>query len=331
MARFAFNFIAALILVLTATANADSQPPKFECSRDEIGASGEAPLSVKICFGLGEHSWASRVVSFREGSPVPCGARDQAIEVLGKRDNRYAWLGNGGNLSLEFKPDILGDHAGPDLWIFEGGQNKEAVRAELRTRADTDWILFGETTGGRTAIDLAKNPKTSERTFSQVRLTDLSGNEPPSDCVPREKWDRPGADIDAVGASICAIQFDPGQLALFAVDEFILSDSAKRRLHPVVELLQATTSVNVRVLGFADADGSEEYNRALSGRRANSVRQYLEAALASTGPAHLTINTDAYGEVGSESDTADWKARNRRVEIEVSPAGPNACLDAIGN
>jgi OOP family OmpA-OmpF porin len=71
---------------------------------------------------------------------------------------------------------------------------------------------------------------------------------------------------------------------------------------------------NVRVTGHTDLAGSEEYNYALSVRRAENIR----AMLADGGIPANVIVTNAAGETRPLRPTADGvrEARNRRVEIE---------------
>lgn len=312
-------------LTLTPATAQTAKEPRFECYDDTVGSSDETALRAVVCFGLGNRSWADRLVSFTPGMPVRCGAEERAIEALGKKDRARAWLGNGGILTLAFDDNQIADTPGPDLWIFEEGARKEPVEVSLSADGKV-WVHFGQTSGGRTAIDLAVNPETRGRIFSELRLTDLAQKVPSAACIPRESRDFPGADVNAVGADICSITFGPGQLALFAVNQSDLTEEARTRLRPIVELLQNTESVRVTVEGFADADGSAEHNAKLSKARAQSVKAFLEETMAGQlEPSRIAVETAGRGELGEETDSADDKAADRKVEIEILPAGENAC------
>jgi outer membrane protein OmpA-like peptidoglycan-associated protein len=70
-------------------------------------------------------------------------------------------------------------------------------------------------------------------------------------------------------------------------------------------------------MGHTDSTGSDDYNLRLSQRRADSVANYLVLR----GVTRARIETIGYGEsypVASNA-TADGRARNRRVEIKITP------------
>lgn len=77
--------------------------------------------------------------------------------------------------------------------------------------------------------------------------------------------------------------------------------------------LNTNRSASVRVEGHADERGSREYNIGLGERRANSVRDFLQAE----GVSDSQINTISYGEERPASlghDEISW-AENRRAVL----------------
>ncbi|MEZ5478056.1 MAG: OmpA family protein [Thiolinea sp.] len=69
--------------------------------------------------------------------------------------------------------------------------------------------------------------------------------------------------------------------------------------------------------GHTDSDGSEAYNQTLSQQRADAVRTYLQ----NKGiPAEL-MTTRGFGESQpvASNNTAEGKARNRRISFEIQP------------
>lgn len=62
---------------------------------------------------------------------------------------------------------------------------------------------------------------------------------------------------------------------MFAFDEATLTPAAKRKLDEIVSKAQSTPRTVVEVAGFADPRGSQDYNFALSRRRAEAVQRYL--------------------------------------------------------
>jgi OOP family OmpA-OmpF porin len=65
--------------------------------------------------------------------------------------------------------------------------------------------------------------------------------------------------------------------ALFAFDKSALNADGKKMLDEVARQLKSSEMEHVHVIGNADRLGSDEYNMALSLRRADAVRDYLVA------------------------------------------------------
>ena len=83
----------------------------------------------------------------------------------------------------------------------------------------------------------------------------------------------------------------------------------------VVALMNQEPDLTVRVEGHTDSQGSDAYNQGLSERRAMSVKDVLVR----DGVAASRISTIGYGKSRpvASNDTAEGRARNRRVEIKV--------------
>lgn len=101
----------------------------------------------------------------------------------------------------------------------------------------------------------------------------------------------------------------------FDFDKAVLKPEGKAQLD---ELLTKLSSVKWDVLvavGHTDSRGSDEYNQALSQRRAEAVKAYL----VTKGLNQQQVKTDGKGESMPVADnsTAAGRAKNRRVEIEV--------------
>ncbi|HRC33133.1 MAG TPA: OmpA family protein [Bacteroidia bacterium] len=95
-----------------------------------------------------------------------------------------------------------------------------------------------------------------------------------------------------------------------------LSDKEKLKLKDFISTTNSTMAyLEFVITGFADADGSTEYNRALSERRAIEVRNYFIA----NGIDDKIINYKYHGEQQPISTNADenGKSKNRRVEIAL--------------
>jgi outer membrane protein OmpA-like peptidoglycan-associated protein len=100
---------------------------------------------------------------------------------------------------------------------------------------------------------------------------------------------------------------------LFEFDSSALTAGAKDTLQQAVTMLKANPTANVEIQGHTDSKGSDQYNQALSERRANSVKAFL----VSQGIAAGRITTIGFGEArpAATNDTAAGRAINRRVVI----------------
>jgi outer membrane protein OmpA-like peptidoglycan-associated protein len=104
---------------------------------------------------------------------------------------------------------------------------------------------------------------------------------------------------------------------LFRSNESTLMPGAETRLDQVIAAF-ATNERNVMVEGYADSQGSEAYNLALSQRRADTVRIYL----VQHGYPAARVLARGMGEQRPIADnaTAEGRANNRRVEIVLAKA-----------
>ena len=102
---------------------------------------------------------------------------------------------------------------------------------------------------------------------------------------------------------------------LFDFDKSVLKPEGKKSLD---ELVNKIRNINLEVIiavGHTDYIGSDDYNMKLGMRRANAVKAYLIAK----GIEGKRVFTDSKGERQpiASNHTAQGRAKNRRVEIEV--------------
>ena len=103
--------------------------------------------------------------------------------------------------------------------------------------------------------------------------------------------------------------------AFFDFDKSVLKPEAKEKLD---DLVSKTKEINLEVIiavGHTDSVGSDAYNDKLSVRRAESIKAYLT----SKGLEANRVYTEGKGKKQPVADnkTAEGRAKNRRVEIEV--------------
>jgi len=105
------------------------------------------------------------------------------------------------------------------------------------------------------------------------------------------------------------------ELIHFDFDQFTLSSEARDALAANANVLKGNQGLRVRIAGYCDNRGSDEYNLALGERRAKAARDYM----VSLGVAPDRLETVSYGEempLDPASTPAAW-AKNRRDEFKV--------------
>ncbi|WP_027965675.1 OmpA family protein [Halomonas halocynthiae] len=103
----------------------------------------------------------------------------------------------------------------------------------------------------------------------------------------------------------------------FGFDSSNLTSTAKSALNDVSSVLIQYPDTRVNIAGHTDSTGDAGYNQGLSERRARSVGNYLMQ----TGVSGNRLNMMGYGENQpiASNDTENGRAKNRRVEITLSP------------
>lgn len=116
--------------------------------------------------------------------------------------------------------------------------------------------------------------------------------------------------VPSIEANSLLITLDSG--ILFDVDKYDVRPEAERALASLATVLKEADVKAFEIDGHTDSDASDEYNQALSEKRANAVKDFL----ASQGlTSEITII--GYGESRpvASNDTPEGKQKNRRVEI----------------
>jgi peptidoglycan-associated lipoprotein len=135
----------------------------------------------------------------------------------------------------------------------------------------------------------------------------------------------PGAGGFGAGAasdptSVAYFQQTVGDRVLFAVDQSTLSPEAEVVLAGQARWLMANPGYTALIEGHADEQGTREYNLALGGRRANSVRDYLVRQ----GVAANRLQTISYGKerpIQVCSTEACYSQNRRSVTVLAAGAG----------
>lgn len=124
----------------------------------------------------------------------------------------------------------------------------------------------------------------------------------------------PGAEVERVGEGIKVTL--PESIVNFAFDSSELTETAKTNLDKLSEVLINNPDTNINVYGHTDSKGTDDYNLALSGRRAAAVKAYL----VSKGVAASRLYTMGVGEKEpvASNDSDAGRAQNRRVEFAIT-------------
>lgn len=103
--------------------------------------------------------------------------------------------------------------------------------------------------------------------------------------------------------------------ALFDFDKAVLKPEGKAKLDDLVAKVKDITLEVIIATGHTDSVGTEAYNQKLSVKRAEAVKTYLTGK----GIEANRVYTEGKGETAPVADnkTAEGRAKNRRVEIEV--------------
>jgi outer membrane protein OmpA-like peptidoglycan-associated protein len=103
----------------------------------------------------------------------------------------------------------------------------------------------------------------------------------------------------------------------FKVGRYELSPEAKSMLDEIASQAKNERGYVIEVMGFASADGGENYNRQLSQKRADAVVRYL--AENHMIPLRRIITPFGYGEAQPVADnsTREGREQNRRVEVKL--------------
>ncbi|WP_428225626.1 OmpA family protein [Flavobacterium sp.] len=124
----------------------------------------------------------------------------------------------------------------------------------------------------------------------------------------------PGAQVERVGEGI---KLTLGENSVnFDFNKATLTPKAKANLDKLVPVFKEYADTDIKIYGYTDDKGADEYNLKLSENRSNAVKNYL----ASKGLNASRFVTVGMGEadplVSNDSDAG--RAQNRRVEFAIT-------------
>lgn len=185
------------------------------------------------------------------------------------------------------------------MFIYGGCAKQQTVKADQPVAPSAT-----------TAATSATTQPAAKAAAVQPAATPLPATNITSDSIPPQSRQSVAGKAQA-GAS----QADALETIYFDFDSSLLSDTARATLAANLEKLKAKPGAALRIEGYTDERGSDDYNLALSERRALSAKKYLQALGFPAGK----LSVLGYGEekpaVKGEGEEI-W-AKNRRDEFVI--------------
>ncbi len=144
---------------------------------------------------------------------------------------------------------------------------------------------------------------------------DPAGCQCDKDLIPKEVCEPPAPPAPVAAPKPTGEKITVAADALFDFDKAALRPEGKAKLDELVSKANAIKLEVILVVGHTDRIGSAKFNQGLSERRAAAVKSYL----VSKGIEANRVYTEGKGEKQPVADnrTAQGRAKNRRVEVEV--------------
>ncbi len=123
----------------------------------------------------------------------------------------------------------------------------------------------------------------------------------------------PTAEVERVGEGI---KLTLGENAIrFAVNKSSLTTTSKANLNKLIGVFQEYKETNIIIYGYTDSTGRAEYNKTLSEKRANSVKDFFIGK--GLNPNRFQIKGLGIENPIASNDTAEGRSKNRRVEFAI--------------
>lgn len=130
----------------------------------------------------------------------------------------------------------------------------------------------------------------------------------------RQSMQGTGVEVQRQGDQIKLIM--PGNIT-FATDSSEIVSNFYAPLNNLASSFKQFNQNSIEIVGFTDSTGSRQYNMDLSQRRAQSVATYLTAQ--GVDGTRLSIRGAGPDQPIASNATADGRAQNRRVEVNLRP------------
>jgi outer membrane protein OmpA-like peptidoglycan-associated protein len=240
--------------------------------------------------------------------------------------DRFAWFGI--LYTGRFFVDVPGEYGwqlqsddGSRLWIdgkevidYDGVHGFGAAQGKIELTKGPHDVRLWYFQGPPTEIGLVLKVKPPNEAPKVFNLADFAG--PMAEALKTLKAE---ATPDGI-----RIRLDAA--LLFDTAKWDLKPAAAQAIKNLSQVIAAYPAALIRVVGFTDAVGGDDYNLDLSRSRATSVK---DALVALNPPAGVTFETEGLGKAKpvASNDTPAGRALNRRVEVFIKPQAA-AAIDA---
>jgi OOP family OmpA-OmpF porin len=193
------------------------------------------------------------------------------------------------------------------------------VSAQVKVEGDVEASGSGYVSGGGMVLKTGLGECLQTGTFSADNainacegIADVAEKAAETEVVEAKVAEAPAA--PAQQATIDTRQFT--EQALFNTDSAQLTSAGEAALNALFGALAEYKGITgISVIGHTDSRGSDEYNQALSERRAQSVADVIAARYPD---ARMDVQGMGESAPVASNDTAEGRQLNRRVEIEVT-------------
>ena len=124
----------------------------------------------------------------------------------------------------------------------------------------------------------------------------------------------PGAEVQRIGEGI-NVTFDENSGVTFKLNSAELSEEGKTTLSKMAEVFVEYNDTKILVEGHTDSSGTEQYNLALSEKRAKTVSEFLISH--KVAPPRITTNWYGESQPKYDNETEEGRSKNRRVELGI--------------
>ena len=101
----------------------------------------------------------------------------------------------------------------------------------------------------------------------------------------------------------------------YEFDSYLLKDESKIELDKLIQFMKTYPSIKIEISGHTDNIGTNEYNKALSQKRAGAVAEYLMNSTIDN--ARIKYTGHGCSKPLTSNDSEEGRALNRRTELAI--------------